>query len=121
MSKWGHQLQRNPLPPFRRAGLGLSLVLAVPTVRNIVAVIATSKSARGGAFTSDGKPRMQAVRNRPPPSKPEYRTPQATVDCFFGWIVRQDEATQARWLAEHPKDAAYLRKLWEDKCKAQSK
>jgi hypothetical protein len=57
----------------------------------------------------------------PPPSKPEYRTPQATVDCFFGWIVRQDEATQARWLAEHPKDAAYLRKLWEDKCKAQSK
>jgi hypothetical protein len=61
-------------------------------------------------------------RPKPPaPSKPEYRTPQATVDCFFGWIVRQDRATQARWLAEHPKDAPYLRKLWEDKCKAQSK
>ena len=57
----------------------------------------------------------------PPAPKREYRTPQATVDAFFGWIVRQDEPTQARWLAEHPKDAGYLKKLWEEKCKAQSK
>ena len=57
----------------------------------------------------------------PPTPKREYRTPQATVDAFFGWIVRQDEPTQARWLAEHPKDAGYLKKLWEEKCKAQSK
>src|SRR2546423_48475 len=31
---------------------------------------------------------------------PEYRTPQSTEDAFFGCIVRQDAATQARWLAE---------------------
>jgi len=49
-------------------------------------------------------------------SKCKYRTPQATIDAFFGWIVRQDEPTQARWLAEHPQDAPYLRKLWEEKC-----
>jgi hypothetical protein len=61
-------------------------------------------------------------RPKPPaPSKPEYRTLRATQDAFFGWIVRHDEATQSRWLAEHPKDAPYLRKLWEERCKAQSK
>ena len=48
--------------------------------------------------------------------KPEYRTPQSTIDAFFGWIVRQDTETQARWLAQHPKDEAYLRKLWSEKC-----
>jgi len=53
--------------------------------------------------------------------KKEYRTPQATIDAFFGWVVRQDQTYQARWLAEHPRDEAYLRKLWEDKCKPQSK
>ena len=56
-----------------------------------------------------------------PPFKKEYRTPQGTIDAFFGWVVRQDQAYQARWLAQHPKDEAYLRKLWEDKCKPQSK
>jgi hypothetical protein len=56
-----------------------------------------------------------------PPAKSEYRTPQATIDAFFGWIVRQDKAAQQRWLAEHSRDEAYLRKLWEDKCKPQSK
>jgi hypothetical protein len=55
------------------------------------------------------------------PSKKEYRTPQGTIDAFFGWVVRQDQAYQSRWLAEHPRDEAYLRKLWEDKCKPQSK
>jgi len=55
------------------------------------------------------------------PKKREYRTPQATIDAFLGWIVRQDQATQTRWLADRPKDAAYLRKLWSEKCKAQSK
>jgi hypothetical protein len=47
----------------------------------------------------------------------EYRTPQSTIDAFFGWIVRQDEAYQRRWLAEHPKDEAYLRKLLAEKSK----
>ena len=56
-----------------------------------------------------------------PPSKKEYRTPQGTIDAFFGWVVRQDQAYQARRLAEHPRDEAHLRKLWEDKCKPQSK
>jgi hypothetical protein len=58
-----------------------------------------------------------ADRAEPPKkSKTEYRTPQATVDTFFGWIVRQDEAAQERWLAEHPKDAPYLQRLWEARC-----
>jgi len=47
----------------------------------------------------------------------EYRTPQSTIDAFFGWVVRQDEAYQRRWLAEHPKDEAYLRKLLREKSK----
>jgi hypothetical protein len=64
---------------------------------------------------ADGRPKPKEQ------SKPEYRTPQATVDAFFGWIVRQDETTQARWLAEHPNDAPYLRKLWEEKCNPLSK
>ena len=53
----------------------------------------------------------------PPVREREYRTPQATVDAFFGWVVRQDEAYQRRWLAEHPKDEAYLRKLLREKSK----
>jgi hypothetical protein len=56
-----------------------------------------------------------------PHSKKQCRTPQATIDAFFGWIVRQDKAAQQRWLAEHSRDEPYLRKLWEDKCKPQSK
>jgi hypothetical protein len=57
-----------------------------------------------------------ASRPKPPtPPKPEYRTPQATIDAFFGWIVRQDKDVQERWLAEHPKDAPYLRKIMESK------
>ena len=47
----------------------------------------------------------------------EYRVPKSTVDAYFGWIVRQDAETQARWLAEHPKDEAYLRKLLREKSK----
>ena len=51
------------------------------------------------------------------PARKEYRTPQSTIDAFFGWVVRQDEAYQRRWLAEHPKDEAYLRKLLREKSK----
>ena|SRR5215208_2685197 len=60
---------------------------------------------------------------QPPPALKirEYRTPQSTIDALFGWIVRQDEATQARWLADRPKDAPYLRRLWESKCKTRGK
>jgi hypothetical protein len=57
----------------------------------------------------------------PTPTQTKHRTAQSTVDAFFGWIVRQDEATQERWLAEHPEDATYIKKLWEAKCKPQSK
>jgi hypothetical protein len=55
------------------------------------------------------------------PSKREYRTPQATIDAFFGWVVRQDHAYQSRWLRRHPRDADHLKKLWREKCKPQSK
>jgi hypothetical protein len=47
----------------------------------------------------------------------EYRVPQSTVDAYFGWIVRRDEAYQRRWLAYHPKDAPYLLKLLREKSK----
>ena len=51
------------------------------------------------------------------PAKKEYRTPQSTIDAFFGCVVRQDEAYQRCWLAEHPKDEAHLRKLLREKSK----
>jgi hypothetical protein len=60
------------------------------------------------------------ARDESQPAKParkEYRTPQSTIDAFFGWVVRQDEAYQRCWLAEHPKDEAYLRKLLREKSK----
>jgi hypothetical protein len=63
-------------------------------------------------------------QNGPKPwrrSPEAYRTPQSTIDAFFGWVVRLDEAHQQRWLAEHPKDAPYLLTLWREKCKLPSK
>ena len=52
--------------------------------------------------------------NLAPASRP-YRTPQSTVDAFF-CVVRQDDAEQLRaWLRNHPRDAAFLLKLWKDK------
>jgi hypothetical protein len=64
----------------------------------------------------DAQNRKEPIQRR----KQEYRVPQSTVDTFFGWVVREDAETQARWLAEHPKDAPYLRKLWRAKCKPES-
>jgi hypothetical protein len=66
-------------------------------------------------------PELMVEEAKPLRKQWEYRTPQATVDAFFGWIVRQDEVMQGQWLADHPRDAAYLRELWRKKCKPQSK
>lgn len=51
-----------------------------------------------------------------PAAKPRpYQTPQATVDAFF-YVVRQDDADRLnRWLADHPRDAAHLHKIWKSR------
>ena len=42
-----------------------------------------------------------------------YRTPQPTIDAFW-YVVRQDDVARLdTWLADHPKDAAFLLKLLE--------
>jgi hypothetical protein len=47
-----------------------------------------------------------------PPAKP-YRTPQSTIDAFW-YVVRLDDPDYlARWLADHPRDAAFLLKIWK--------
>jgi len=75
---------------------------------------------------ADPRDRWRHTGEPPPPEQEiqvprPYWTAQSTVDAFFGWIVRQDDATQARWLADHPMDAPYLLELWRQKCKLQSK
>jgi hypothetical protein len=61
----------------------------------------------------ESPPRAEGFKRR----KKEYRLAQSTIDAFFGWVVQQDEAYQRRWLAEHPKDEVYLRKLLREKSK----
>jgi hypothetical protein len=63
-------------------------------------------------WTGEASPPL--VPDDKPAAKP-YRTPQSTIDAFLYWIVRQDAKTQARWLAERPKDASYLQTLLEAK------
>jgi hypothetical protein len=46
-----------------------------------------------------------------------YRTPQTTIDAFWYVVRLNDQPHLLRWLSEHPKDAAYLEKLLEDKCR----
>lgn len=55
-----------------------------------------------------------------PPPKPEYRTPQSTIDAFWWTVRNEDTATLQRWIAEHPKDAAFLRDLWKAKQKQEA-
>jgi hypothetical protein len=51
------------------------------------------------------------------PSAPtHYRTPEATAQAFW-YVASLDEPERlAAWLADHPRDATYLRKLLEQKC-----
>ena len=58
---------------------------------------------------------MEESKPEPAP-KPLYRTPQSTVDAFW-YVVRNEDADYlADWLAWHPLDAAYLHKIWKEKC-----
>ena len=65
-------------------------------------------------------PPLPEVRSGPlqpaPPTARLYRTPQATIDAF--WCVARigDPDYLARWLAQHPRDAQNLHRLWEAKC-----
>lgn len=52
----------------------------------------------------------------PQPAPRPYRTPQATIDAFFYVVGLDDPPRLAAWLADHPRDAAYVRKLLEQKC-----
>jgi hypothetical protein len=50
-----------------------------------------------------------------PPLRHGYRTPQSTVETFF-YMVRLEDGEKLRaWLRNHPRDAAFLLKLWKDK------
>lgn len=53
-----------------------------------------------------------------PGAPPAYRTPQATVDAFLYLTRVADVDRLTRWLADHPRDAAFLHKLWKRKCTA---
>jgi hypothetical protein len=44
-----------------------------------------------------------------------YRTPQSTVDAFFYMVRLADGEKLRAWLRNHPRDAAFLLKLWKDK------
>jgi hypothetical protein len=62
-----------------------------------------------------------AVRNSDisarPANKPRpYSTPDSTIAAFFYVIKTKDAAGIAAWLADHPRDETYLRKILEQKC-----
>jgi hypothetical protein len=52
----------------------------------------------------------------PAPIRQQYRTPQATIDAFFYVARTKDAAGIAEWLADHPRDAQHLHKLWKKTC-----
>jgi hypothetical protein len=63
-------------------------------------------------------PPPKIVRNSDIGAKPEkapYRTPQATIDAFWHVAGLDDPDYLKRWLAQHPRDAETLCKLWEGK------
>jgi hypothetical protein len=62
-----------------------------------------------------------AKRSKPAKAKPKlYEPPESTVQAFW-YVVRQnDESYLTCWLAEHPKDASYLKSLLEAKCRQPS-
>lgn len=54
--------------------------------------------------------------NPQPPKQRPYHTAQSTIDAFW-YVVRNESAEYlADWLDRHPKDDAFLRKLWRAKC-----
>src|SRR5262249_48629562 len=67
------------------------------------------------------RPPSWSFRNGPFPKtdsrKPEYQTPQSTIAAFWFVVRLEDETYLTRWLADHPQDAPYLKKLWEAKCR----
>jgi hypothetical protein len=67
-------------------------------------------------------PPPEIVRNSDisakPPKAPSYRTPQATIDAFFYVAALGDADGLVRWLAQHPLDAPYLRKIWRANARA---
>jgi hypothetical protein len=52
----------------------------------------------------------------PESARQHYRTPQSTIDAF--WVITRTGNTDgiADWLANHPRDAQHLHKLWKQKC-----
>jgi hypothetical protein len=61
---------------------------------------------------------MDDPSRRLPPAdaRSPYRTPQSTVDAFFYVVSLDDPARLAGWLADHPRDKAFLRQILENKC-----
>jgi hypothetical protein len=51
-------------------------------------------------------------------AKQSYRTPQSTIDAFFYVAGLGDADYLLRWLAQHPLDAPYLRKIWSANARA---
>jgi hypothetical protein len=52
----------------------------------------------------------------PEPAPRTYHTPQSTIDAFW-WVARNEDTEYlARWLRQHPRDAANLHDLWKTKC-----
>jgi hypothetical protein len=61
---------------------------------------------------------MDDPSTRPPAPRAEprpYRTPQATVEAFFFVVAMQDPQRLQAWLADHPRDAAFLMKRLQEK------
>ena len=47
--------------------------------------------------------------------KRPYSTPKSTIDAFWHVCRLGDTDHLARWLEQHPRDVAFLQKLWEAK------
>jgi hypothetical protein len=45
-----------------------------------------------------------------------YQTPQSTIDAFWYVVSNKDADGVADWLADHPRDETYLKKILERKC-----
>jgi hypothetical protein len=62
-------------------------------------------------------PPPAAFRNSEVSARPErprhYRTPHSTVEAFLRLTAQDDPDELAQWLKDHPRDAAYLLKIWK--------
>lgn len=70
------------------------------------------------AFRDAGSPLTEEIPLAPELPKPAYRTPKATVDAFLYVACIGDVDELTAWLADHPRDADHLRKIWKRKCTA---